>query len=303
MKTLFYALPALVVVLSSCVAPLPPEPAIEPPFVPPPTQIQPAQPEPAWTSPPAPQIENISLQTGWRRVGESRITPLAAAGAWLHEFSVAHDNGAGAEAQFIVFDTRQCALRVLDQPDSWAGAGAVDDVIDASGAIAGVNGGFFSPEFAPLGLMIAGGRRTGSWQANKLLTGTIAVTRGTPRLQWNSESGRGSGCEDFLQCGPRLVDAGRPMPTLDRAKMASRTFIAASGGPLWVLGTLHSSSLADLASILATQDLIPGLRIHRALNLDGGRSTALHARLADGGSRTQSGWSTVRNYVAITPRR
>jgi hypothetical protein len=54
--------------------------------------------------------------------------------------------------------------------------------------------------------------------------------------------------------------------------------------------------------MLATRDFIPGLRIAHALNLDGGRSSALHARLSGGESVTEAGWSTVRNFVGVVPR-
>lgn len=293
MKAAFWA---SLLLLSACVAPqpfLPPQAplAIEPPMAPPV--------ENTVISPPPP-ISGV--ETGWSRAGQGNVRPLQGGGAWLHEFSVWHESGAGAEVQAVVFDVNACRVCVLDQPDSWAGGGAIDDVLDRAGAVAGVNGGFFSPEFAPLGLMMADGQRTGGWQANKLLTGALAVRNGVPQLEWNAESGRGAGCEAFLQAGPRLVDAGRPMESLERTKVSARTFVATNGANLWVIGTVRSTTLAGLSEVLATRDFIPGLRIARALNLDGGRSSALHARLSGGESVTEAGWSTVRNFVGVVPR-
>ena len=93
------------------------------------------------------------------------------------------------------------------------------------------------------------------------------------------------------------------MSTLDRVKTAARTFIATDGGHWWAIGVVRSTSLFELGRLLAAPELIPGLRIRRALNLDGGRSSALYARLSDGTEITEPGWSTVRNYVAIVPVR
>jgi exopolysaccharide biosynthesis protein len=227
-----------------------------------------------------------------------RVRPLMGGQAWLHEFEAG-----GAAWQVVVLDARHNTLRVVDQPDSWGGGGAIDEVLDASGAIAGVNGGFFSTNFKPLGLMIANGRRKGAWQANKLLTGSLVVSQGTPCLVWNAEGRRESGASDFLQAGPRLVDARRPMTSLDRTKNAARSFIATNGGHLWAIGVVRSTSLAELGRMLAMRGLMPGFAVNRALNLDGGRSSAIHARLSDGNTITEPGWSTVRNYVAVVPLR
>jgi hypothetical protein len=279
-------LPALL--FSACVAPLPPPPAFQEPLPPPPAMpvIEP----PDFTPAPETPVESPATNR--------RVRPLMGGQAWLHEFEAG-----GAAWQVVVLDARHNTLRVVDQPDSWGGGGAIDEVLDASGAIAGVNGGFFSPNFEPLGLMIANGRRIGAWQANKLLTGSLVVSQGTPRLVWNAEGRREVGASDFLQAGPRLVDAGRPMTSLDRTKNAARSFIATNGGNLWAIGVVRSTSLAELGRMLAMRGLMPGFAVNRALNLDGGRSSAIHARLSDGSTITEPGWSTVRNYVAVVPLR
>lgn len=277
-----------VALLSACVAPLPPPPAFQEPLLP--TPAVPVEAPPDFTPAPEAPVESPATNR--------RVRPLMGGQAWLHEFEAG-----GAAWQVVVLDGRHNTLRVVDQSDSWGGGGAIDDVLDASGAIAGVNGGFFSTSFEPLGLMIAQGRRTGAWQANKLLTGSLVVSKGMPRLVWNAEGRREAGVSDFLQAGPRLVDAGRPMNSLDRTKNAARSFIATNGGHLWAIGVVRSTSLAELGRLLAMPSLIPGFAVNRALNLDGGRSSAIHARLSDGSTITEPGWSTVRNYVAVVPLR
>lgn len=283
MKLMRHSLWSLLLLSACAVPPAPPlaEPYVEPP-------APPVLERPAFNPPPQARVE--------ARTTNSRIRPLTGGHAWLHEFSAS-----GHEWQIILFDSHHYRLRVIDQPDSWAGGGAIDDTLHAAGAIAGVNGGFFSPDFTPLGLMITNGRKTGSWQANKLLTGSIAVSGMTPHLYWNAESRGDSSATHFLQAGPRLVDASRPIPNLERTKNVPRTFIATDGGHLWALGIVRSTSLGELSNLLATTDLIPGFHIQRSLNLDGGRSTAIHAQFSDGQSITEPGWSTVRNYLGIVP--
>lgn len=220
-------------------------------------------------------------------------------GATLYEITVQH-NGRAVDLQCVLFDDRHYHLRIIDQPEDWSGGGQITASMRGVNAAAGVNGGFFTPQFAPLGLMIANGRKTGAWQQNKLLTGAIVVDS-QPRLLWNAETGRDS-ARELLQAGPRLVDSGRAVASLERARHTTRTFIATDAGRRWIIGLAHGVSLGELAGILASPEFLPGFHVHRALNLDGGRSSAIYYRAADGHEHADPGWSTVRNYLAIVPR-
>lgn len=209
-------------------------------------------------------------------------------------------HGHSVELQFVIFDSRSYDLKVIDQPEDWSGGGKISECMRRANAIAGVNGGFFTPEFTPMGLMIAAGRKTGTWQQNKLLTGAVVVDS-QPRLLWNAEVNRNN-ARELLQAGPRLVDAGRAVTNLERSKHTTRTFIATDGGQRWLLGLARNISLGELAEILAQPGSLGDFTIHRALNLDGGHSSALYYRTADGNEHSDPGWSTVRNYLGIVPR-
>lgn len=274
---------AVLIVLAGCATPPPALPVDE---VPPSPVIAPSAPD---------------ATPRWLPDGPLHTTPLPGGAAWLHQVSVSRE-GRTVDLQFILFDSSRYDLQVIDQPEDWSGGGQISACLRRAGAIAGVNGGFFSPQFEPLGLMIAAGQPTGTWQQNKLLSGAVVGRQQEPQLLWNAEVRDASAARQLLQAGPRLVDAGRPVPGLDRNKQAARTFIATGGAQRWVLGTARSTSLGELAEILASPDVLPGLRLQRALNLDGGRSTALYCRDADGREISQPGWSTVRNYLAILPR-
>ncbi|WP_395751002.1 phosphodiester glycosidase family protein [Prosthecobacter sp.] len=212
-----------------------------------------------------------------------------------------HLGGRSIALQFVLFDSRSYSLQVIDQPQDWSGGGKISERMRSVNAAAGVNGGFFTPQFTPMGLMIAEGHKTGAWQTNKLLSGAIVVHH-QPQLLWNAEVQDASNAQHLLQAGPRLVDGGRAVPSLERSKQTTRTFIANDGGHRWILGIAQSTSLGELADALAAAPFPDGFHIHRALNLDGGHSSALYYRTADGVEHADPGWSTVRNYLGIVPR-
>lgn len=256
------------------------------------------EPPPPTAAPRYPSWDEVSASPSSAPVHPLQNGRLLVGGATLHEKTLASQKG-HAELEFISFDDRHYDLRVIDQPEDSAGGGQITTSMRQVNATAGVNGGFFTPEFTPMGLMIADGKKTGSWQINRLLTGAIVIQQ-QPRLLWNAEIHDRS-ARNFLQAGPRLVDAGRAVSGLERVRHATRTFIATDGGHHWVLGLAHSVSLGDLAEILATPGNL-GIHVQRALNLDGGRSSALYYRTTDGSEHSDPGWSTVRNYLGIIPR-
>ncbi|MEN3943024.1 phosphodiester glycosidase family protein [Prosthecobacter sp. SYSU 5D2] len=260
-----------------------------------PPQIQAAPPPPS-----QPGTSPGPLASSWQRTSAVRSQNLAG-GAVLHEFTT-RSAAESAEVSVIVFDSQRCALRVLDQPSPQAGSGVLTPLMRGAGAIAGVNGGFFHPDFSTLGLMIADGRKAGQFAKTSLVSGSVVMIGQEPYLVWNHEFLGERGVTQMVQAGPRLVDAGQPLPTLNRSKNATRTFIATDGKRQWAIGTVRSTTLAGLGELLASPGVLPDIQVKRALNLDGGRSTALYARPAGGQEISRPGWSTVRNYLAVVPR-
>jgi exopolysaccharide biosynthesis protein len=206
------------------------------------------------------------------------------------------------DLDLVIFDSRQLRLAVIDQPNPNAGGRAIANLLRQHNAIAGVNGGFFSPDFKPLGLSISNGRLLSSFTTSSLIAGTALQLGDQSYLIWNSEYQGHSNITDALQSGPRLLESSRPIKGLDASKSRARTFIATDGSFLWAIGTADSCSLGALAQALATPGALPGLRPMRALNLDGGNSTALWFRNLSGKETSRPGWSTVRNYLAIIPK-
>ena len=83
---------------------------------------------------------------------------------------------------------------------------------------------------------------------------------------------------EALQAGPFLVERNRPVTGLNADKSAARTvvFQDARGRSGFLIA--KSTTLAETAEILSTPAIFPEGKIVRALNLDGGSSTALWVR-------------------------
>ena len=264
-----------------------------------------ASPSAASTYPVYPSQSQVSApvydRSRWQVVSRSTARALPG-GARYQEARVQSPSG-WVDLSYVVFDSRSHTLRVIDQAAPQAGGGIIGAAMHYHGAVAGVNGGFFTKSFEPLGLMIAGGRPLAPFASkSSLITGMVAVAGGEPYLLWNAEHQPGAGYSDALQAGPRLVSSSQPVSGLNSARSTSRTFIATDGGRLWVLGVARYCSLAHLAQILASPNVLE-MNVMRALNLDGGHSSALWAGPTSGAEVFQPGWSTVRNYLGVVPKR
>lgn len=241
----------------------------------------------------------VHAASPWKVTSREPDAAMPAGAAWL-KFTMSGEED--VDFQVVRFSSRQCTLRVVDQP-SRSAAGTLERAMTGIPAIAGVNGGFFNPAFEPLGLVIADGRRAGVWQKSSLLGGVVVVRKDRLMLLWRDEFKDNADIHQLLQAGPRLVNHGTAITGLETDRRRPRTFIATDNSGRWLIGIAQSTSLAHLAQILTVPGLVPGMEIDRALNFDGGRSTGLWLRTADGKATYEEEISTVRNFVAVVPRK
>jgi len=83
---------------------------------------------------------------------------------------------AGATLSYLTFDSRTHTLEVVDQPGLGATYQSSAQVTTATKALATINGGFFTPEGKPLGVLYHKGRKTGSLNtASSLGSGVFYV--------------------------------------------------------------------------------------------------------------------------------
>jgi exopolysaccharide biosynthesis protein len=208
--------------------------------------------------------------------------------------------GTGSEAtlDLALFSAKAMALRVTDNPD---GSEDLAAVMKRNHGLAGVNGGYFDPQNAPVGLVISDGKLIAPLRKAKLLSGVLVATKSRVELLRTAEYSARKSPANALQCGPFLVDAGTAVPGLNNTRPARRTFVLTSGSDRAALGFCSSVTLAEMGEILASVRLSPDLKVQRALNLDGGSSSAFWFA----GQRSVfsiSEQKTVRNFVVVVPK-
>jgi exopolysaccharide biosynthesis protein len=206
--------------------------------------------------------------------------------------------GEEAKLDLALFSTKSATLRVIDNP---TGADDLAAVVRRTRAVAGVNGGYFDPQDAPLGLLISDGKLIAPLRKARLLSGVLAVTKGRVELLRYAEYSARKNATAALQCGPFLVDGGRPVPGLNDTRSARRTFILTAGADRAAIGFCSSVTLAELGAILATPGIVPDLKVQRALNLDGGSSSAFWFN-GENGPFSIRELKTVRNFVVVVPK-
>ena len=214
----------------------------------------------------------------------------------------------GITISAVYFDDRKFQLTVADQAD-----GCGSQWLDAKSAAlscdgyAAINGGFFTPEGKPLGLLVASGIKRGSLNNSSLGAGIFISSKNKSaivRRELYAPSSVANNVENILQAGPMLVEHGKATSGLSDQNERPRSFIAWDGNHHWAIGHIDSSTLAGVAKALSETSL-NGFKASTVLNLDGGRSSDLWA-----GPRVPSGPKThrsflnkpVRNYLVITSR-
>ena len=208
------------------------------------------------------------------------------------------ETGERANVDLALFSTKSATVRVIDNP---TGEDSLAAAMRREHCLAGVNGGYFDPAEAPVGLVIGGGKLIAPLRKARLLSGVLVVSGGRVQLLRVAEYSPNRKAKEALQCGPFLVDRGQPVPGLNDTRPARRTFAVTSGPDRAALGFSSGVTLAQMAKILAIPGIAPDLKVQRALNLDGGSSSAFWFA----GERAPfsiSEQKTVRNFVGVVPK-
>lgn len=147
-----------------------------------------------------------------------------------------------------------------------------------TGAIAAINGGFFTASGQSLGLRMSRGREKSALRAAEW--GVFYVRRGSARIlhtnDWKkrAQTRRAQGvliADEAIQCGPRLVVGGKTVKL--KPQWARRTGIGLQSDGQVVLAISQSEmSFKAWAALWASP---AGLDCRDALNLDGGGSTQI----------------------------
>jgi len=235
----------------------------------------------------------------WRQIS-SQSEPSTLRGL-EHRYLVAEDSATGdrASLELAVFSTKSCRLRVIDQPSE--PRVDLEEAISRGNFLAAVNGGYFDPDYRPIGLLIVDGTMIAPLQKARLLSGVLSASAKRVQISRVAEFSMAQKPDAAVECGPMVVDLGKSVRGLEPTRAARRTFAAVGAGDKAALGFCSDVTLADLSSILAAIS-IPDFKIQRALNLDGGSSSAFWFKRANGSAFSISEQKPVRDFVAIVPR-
>ncbi len=202
----------------------------------------------------------------------------------------------GVTVTALVFKESAYQLQVMDNP---VRDKTLAQVMREQHFLAGVNGGYFHPDGKPLGLMISQGKTIHTQETARLLSGFVIMAEEKLQLLRVGET-MPTGATEVLQAGPFLIDHGSPVAGLETTRIARRTFVATDGHGLWMIGVISPVSLAKAARVLlaAAPRFFPTHSIQRALNLDGGSSSALWVDLLpEPFSQSEMGY--VRNFLGV----
>lgn len=206
-----------------------------------------------------------------------------------------------ATLHLVSFDAGEHTFAVYDQGET--GRASLGEILAKHRCLAGTNGGYFQPDFEPVGLLLAGGKLVKKPAHSRLLSGALVVTGHRIALRRSPEPLPGKYARDAVQAGPFLVEFGRIVPGLNNVRSARRTVVFTDGRRRWGLASSSSLTLDELGAVLADPALLPtGLRIDKALNLDGGSSTGFWTRQPGREPFYLREFGAVRDCVGIVPR-
>ena len=240
-----------------------------------------------------------TAQAQWKQIS-SQSEPSLQRGL-EHRYIVVEDSAAGdrASLELAVFSTKSCRVRIIDQPNE--PRVDLEEIVSPGSFLAGVNGGYFDPDYKPIGLLIVDGTMIAPLQKARLLSGVLSASAKKVQISRVAEFSMSQKPDAAVECGPMIVDLGKSVRGLESTRAARRTFAAVGAGDKAALGFCSDVTLADLSNILAAIS-IPDFKIQRALNLDGGSSSAFWFKRANGSAFSIAEQKPVRDFVAIVPR-
>jgi hypothetical protein len=220
-------------------------------------------------------------------------------GAIEHRHMVVEDSASQrATLDVAVFSAKSTALRVIDNPDGQSLAA----VMKREKYACGVNGGYFDTEFKAIGLRVTDGKTFSPLRRARLITGILLQSDRGIDVMRVGELSRTKKIATAIQSGPFLVEGNKRIRGLNDSQLARRTFAGVATNDRAFLGVCSDVSLGQMADILATQPIVADSKVRRAMNLDGGSSTAFWFAREDGSAFSISSRKPVRDFVGVMPK-
>lgn len=206
-------------------------------------------------------------------------------------------SGQSFSLELFKVDTKQYKLQLVQASDYQATKMSVKGMVLKTGALLGINGGFFDSQYKPIGLLVRDGKtlnpfKSISWWG--VFSYDKSAGASVDRLQSFEPK---PSTEIAIQAGPRLVDENRVMPL--KKNDSQKTFVGIVSAHQVILGVTNGSSVdaVDLARILRKE-----LGLKEVLNFDGGGSTQLYAKFANY-EKDLPGITSVANALVVLRRK
>ncbi len=183
--------------------------------------------------------------------------------------------GLWSHVQAFRIDPKQYHLHLAFAQDQHLVNSSVKALSESQRALIGINGGFFAPDYSPIGLRLTRGKLRSPLKAISWW-GIFYLQNGDAHISSQSQFRPNANIEFAIQSGPRLLINGR-IPKL-KPGVAQRTALGITRqGKIVIMVTQNYP--------MTTQELAQTLRDHLectdALNLDGGSSTQLYAKIGE----------------------
>jgi exopolysaccharide biosynthesis protein len=217
-----------------------------------------------------------------------------------HRHVVVEDSAGGQRVavDVAVFSAKSTSLRVVDNPDGQS----LGAVMKREKYVCGVNGGYFDTEFKPIGLRVADGTTFSPLRRARLITGILLQSDRGIDVVRVGEFSRTKKIIAAVQSGPFLVEVDKRIRGLNDSELARRTFAGTATNDRAFLGLCSDISLAELANMLATAPILVDSKIRRAMNLDGGSSSAFWFARENGSTSSIAGRKPVRDFIGVVPK-
>lgn len=155
----------------------------------------------------------------------------------------------------------------------------VKNMAQNSGALLTINANFFDESGKPLGLVIQDGKELNPFK-DISWWGIFYQENFQAHMIHSSQLKQTSSIKNAIQAGPRLVVNGT-IPKLKSQNSAKSAIGINKKGEIFVVATLDSIDVIELAELMSKPEIRGGLGCMNALNLDGGSSTQLYAKIGD----------------------
>jgi uncharacterized protein YigE (DUF2233 family) len=183
--------------------------------------------------------------------------------------------GTSSKLKILRINPERFQVRVIDSRAFGVDRMEIKALARRTHALAAINGGFFLPDYRPLGILIVDGR-----QANPLRKadwGIFMMQDNHPRIIHTKEFQNEGSISQALQVGPRLVVEGKEKTMKKQAARRSALGITHSQQVILLNTEDTDAYFQDLARIFRLPASEGGLDCRDALALDGGGSAQMYA--------------------------